>query len=70
MPIVVFQAIRPIKSVMSDFFRVKIVAGNRTAATPYGVQSALPERANIRRPPAEAYGSLFELDPPDRYAIL
>jgi hypothetical protein len=65
-----YFAIRAIKSVMADTFKVRAVAPNHVAATPRGSQLAFTERTNIRRPPAQAYGSMYELDPPDRYAIL
>lgn len=68
--IVTFLSIAPWKAVMRDQFLIEQVAPNHLAATPYGSQLPVIERANIRRPAAEAYGSLFELNPTDPYALL
>lgn len=68
--IVTFLAIAPFKAVMKDEFLVQQVAPNHLAATPRGGQLPLSERTNIARPAAEAYGSLFELNPRDPYSLL
>lgn len=67
MPIVVFGTHR---GPVATFFGVRTIAPNHVAAIPKGRQLPTVERTNIRRPPAIAYGSIYELDPSDRYAIL
>lgn len=62
-PIVTFQNRAGILSVMADRFLLRLRAPDPSAATPGFGSHPWTERANIRRPPAEAYGSQFGLDP-------
>lgn len=65
MPIQVSLAIAPYKAVMRDEFWITVVAPSRAAAVPGFGMAPQAERVNVTRRPAQAYGDLYTLDPPN-----
>lgn len=65
MPIYVSMAAAAIRAVMSDDFRLSIVAPYPGAQPLSGKQAPWNERLNIHKRSAEAYGSLLTMNPPD-----
>lgn len=62
MQIATSLAIAPYKAVMMDDFWLSIIAPNHPAHSLHGPVGRMGERTNIRKPAAEAYGSLVTMD--------
>lgn len=64
MPIVFFTAVNWIHSFMEDHFKLVWDPPQTWVQQAYGVMQPVQERSNIATPSHIAYGSLFELTPP------